>query len=164
MGNVAAYRSAWIRAQRNQADWDRYNKAVKDAAEAAADDSSGESVASALLTNSPPRRNLELDTLAGALRGDILVHMHCYRAVEMLTILDMAEEFGFRVGTFHHGVEAYKIADELADNGVCGALWADWWGFKIEAYDGIQENIALVDRPEGGCAIVPQILTRASKD
>ncbi len=154
MGNVAAYRSAWIRAQRYQADWDRYNQAVKDAAEAAENDSSGASVASALLTNTPPRRNLELDTLAGALRGDILVHMHCYRADEMLTILDMAEEFGYRVGTFHHGVEAYKIADELAENDVCGALWADWWGFKIEAYDGIQENIALVDRPTGGCAIV----------
>ena len=154
MGNVAAYRSAWIRAQRYQADWDRYNQAVKDAAAAAADDSSGASVASALLTNTPPRRNLELDTLAGVLRGDILVHMHCYRADEMLTILDMAKEFGYRVGTFHHGVEAYKIADELAENGVCGALWADWWGFKIEAYDGIQENIALVDRPAGGCAIV----------
>lgn len=154
MGNVAAYRSAWIRAQRYQADWDRYNQAVEDAAEAAQDDDSGASVASALLTNTPPRRNLELDTLAGALRGDILVHMHCYRADEMLTILDMAKEFGYRVGTFHHGVEAYKIADALADNGVCGALWADWWGFKIEAYDGIQENIALVDRPEGGCAVV----------
>ena len=154
MGNVAAYRSAWIRAQRYQADWDRYNQAVEDAAEAAENDSSGASVASALLTNTPPRRNLELDTLAGALRGDILVHMHCYRADEMLTILDMAKEFGYRVGTFHHGVEAYKIADELAENGVCGALWADWWGFKIEAYDGIQENIALVDRPAGGCAIV----------
>jgi imidazolonepropionase-like amidohydrolase len=154
MGNVAAYRSAWIRAQRYQADWDRYNQAVKDAAEAAENDNSGASVASALLTNTPPRRNLELDTLAGALRGDILVHMHCYRADEMLTILDMAKEFGYRVGTFHHGVEAYKIADELAANDVCGALWADWWGFKIEAYDGIQENIALVDRPAGGCAIV----------
>ena len=154
MGNVATYRSAWIRAQRYQADWDRYNQAVRDAAAAAADDSSGASVASALLTNTPPRRNLELDTLAGALRGDILVHMHCYRADEMLTILDMAKEFGYRVGTFHHGVEAYKIADELAENDVCGALWADWWGFKIEAYDGIQENIALVDRPTGGCAIV----------
>jgi len=82
------------------------------------------------------------------------VHMHCYRADEMMTILDMANEFGYRVGTFHHGVEAYKIADELATHGVCGALWADWWGFKMEAYDGIQENIALVDRPEGSCSIV----------
>jgi imidazolonepropionase-like amidohydrolase len=154
MGNLAAYRSAWIRAQRYQADWDRYNEAVADAATNDSEDADGASVADALLTNTPPRRDLELETLAGALRGDILVHMHCYRADEMLTILDMAEEFGYRVGTFHHGVEAYKVADKLAENGVCGALWADWWGFKIEAYDGIQENIALVDRPEGGCAIV----------
>ena len=101
-----------------------------------------------------PIRDLKLETLAGVLRGEIIVHMHCYRADEMLTILDMAREFNYRVGTFHHGVETYKIADELAENGVCGALWADWWGFKMEAYDGIQENIALVDRPENGCAIV----------
>jgi imidazolonepropionase-like amidohydrolase len=72
----------------------------------------------------------------------------------MLTILDMADEFGYRVSAFHHAVEAYKIADTLAARGVCGALWADWWGFKVEAYDGIQENIALVDRPEGSCSIV----------
>lgn len=111
MGNVAAYRRAWIRAQRYQADWDPHNKAVKDAVVAADSDNSGALVASALLTNTPPRRNLELDTLADALRGDILVHMHCYRADEMLTILDMAKEFGYRVGTFHHGVEAFKIGD-----------------------------------------------------
>ena len=72
----------------------------------------------------------------------------------MMTILDMAKEFGYQVSAFHHGVEAYKIADQLAAAGTCGALWADWWGFKMEAYDGIQENIALVDRPENGCAVV----------
>ena len=66
----------------------------------------------------------------------------------------MAREFDYRVTAFHHGVEAYKVADVLAAEGVCGALWADWWGFKMEAYDGIQENIAMVDRPEGSCAIV----------
>ena len=71
-----------------------------------------------------------------------------------MTVLDMAQEFDYRVSTFHHAVEAYKIADELAAAGVCGAMWAGWWGFKAEAYDGIPENIALVDRPEGGCAIV----------
>ena len=152
MGNVAAYRDAWIKAQRYVDDWDRYERAVAEAA--AKKDDSSTSMASALLTTTPPKRDLELETLAGALRGEILVHMHCYRADEMLTILDMAQEFGYRVGTFHHGVEAYKIADQLAAEGVCGALWADWWGFKIEAYDGIQENIALVDRPNGGCAIV----------
>jgi imidazolonepropionase-like amidohydrolase len=152
MGNVAAYRSAWIKAQRYVDDWDRYEQAQAEAADETEENAT--SVASALLTTAPPKRDLELETLAGALRGDILVHMHCYRADEMLTILDMANEFGYQVGTFHHGVEAYKIANELAEAGVCGALWADWWGFKIEAYDGIQENIALVDRPEGGCAIV----------
>lgn len=152
MGNVAAYRSAWIKAQRYVDDWDRYEQAQAEAADETEENAT--SVASALLTTAPPKRDLELETLAGALRGDILVHMHCYRADEMLTILDMANEFAYQVGTFHHGVEAYKIANELAEAGVCGALWADWWGFKIEAYDGIQENIALVDRPEGGCAIV----------
>jgi imidazolonepropionase-like amidohydrolase len=95
-----------------------------------------------------------MDTLRGVLDGQILIHNHCYRADEMATMLDLAKEFGFKVAAFHHGVEAYKIADRLAAEGVCGALWADWWGFKMEAFDGIQENIALVDRPANGCAIV----------
>ena len=138
MGNVAAYRTAWIKAEKYRDDMARYD--------ALSDEDK--------LEETPPQRDLELETLAGVLNGDILIHMHCYRADEMMTILDLAAEFDYRVGTFHHGVEAYKIADELADNGVCGALWADWWGFKMEAYDGIQENIALVDRPEGSCAVV----------
>ncbi|GIS24696.1 MAG: hypothetical protein CM15mP125_3830 [Gammaproteobacteria bacterium] len=155
MGNVAATAAPGYARNGYQADWDRYNRRnrQKDAAEAVADGGGvgGISAAHQYTAATSPRTRY---ALAGALRGDILVHMHCYRADEMLTILDMAKEFGYRVGTFHHGVEAYKIADELAENGVCGALWADWWGFKIEAYDGIQENIALVDRPAGGCAIV----------
>jgi imidazolonepropionase-like amidohydrolase len=69
-------------------------------------------------------------------------------------MLDLSKEFGFKIAAFHHGVEAYKLADRLAAEGVCGALWADWWGFKMEAFDGIQENIALVDRPANSCAIV----------
>src|SRR3546814_10379242 len=72
----------------------------------------------------------------------------------MATMIDLSKEFGFKIAAFHHGVEAYKIADLLAAEGICGALWADWWGFKMEAFDGIQENIALVDRPANGCAIV----------
>jgi len=55
---------------------------------------------------------------------------------------------------FHHAVEAYKIADRLAEKGVCAAMWADWWGFKMEAFDGIQENLPMVDYPEHSCAIV----------
>jgi len=138
MGNMAAYRAQWIDAQEYIKDWAVYEQKVAD----------NEDDARA------PERDLRLETLAGVLNGEIIVHMHCYRADEMLTILDMAEEFDYQVGTFHHGVEAYKIADTLAERGVCGALWADWWGFKMEAYDGIQENIAIVDRPEGSCAIV----------
>lgn len=100
------------------------------------------------------KRDLKMDTLAGAINGDILVHIHCYRADEMAVMLDLAKEFGFKVAAFHHGVEAYKLADRLAAENVCGALWADWWGFKMEAFDGIQENLALVDRPANSCAIV----------
>ena len=100
------------------------------------------------------KRDLKMDTLAAAINGDIRVHIHCYRADEMATMLDLAKEFGFKVAAFHHAVEAYKIADRLGAEGVCGAMWADWWGFKMEAYDGIQEDIALVDRAPGGCAIV----------
>ena len=127
MGNVAGYRAAFIDAQ------DYAKKRNKDAS---------------------TKRDLTLDTLAAAMAGDILVHIHCYRADEMAVMLDLAKEFGFKVAAFHHGVEAYKLADRLAADGVCGALWADWWGFKMEAFDGIQENIALVDRPANGCAIV----------
>jgi imidazolonepropionase-like amidohydrolase len=138
MGNVASYRAQWIDAQRYIDDWAAYEDKVAD----------GKDDAKA------PKRDLKMETLAAVLKGEIIVHMHCYRADEMLTILDMADEFDYKVGSFHHGVEAYKIADQLAEKGVCGALWADWWGFKMEAYDGIQENIALVDRPQGSCAIV----------
>ena len=140
MGNVAGYRAQWIEAQKYIADW----QAWQEKAEQENDGDGGPA----------PVRDLRLETLAGVLQGEIKVHMHCYRADEMLTVLDMAEEFGYRISAFHHGVEAYKIADVLAQKGVCGALWADWWGFKAEAWDGIQENIALVDRPAGGCAIV----------
>jgi imidazolonepropionase-like amidohydrolase len=146
MGNVAGYRAEWIAAQKYIKDWDEYEKQLNAA------EKNGKSSEAAPPVE--PVRDLKLETLAGVLKGEILVHMHCYRADEMLTILDMADEFGYQVTAFHHAVEAYKIADTLAAREVCGALWADWWGFKAEAYDGIQENIALVDRPEGSCSIV----------
>ena len=128
MGNVAGYRDAWIGAE-------KYKKSLE---------------------KNPSQRNLRNETLVGVLDGKILVHNHCYRADEMATMINISEEFGYKVSTFHHGVEAYKIADLLADEGICAALWADWWGFKHEAYDMSIANIAIVDqaRDGTGCAIV----------
>ena len=98
-------------------------------------------------------RDMALETLADVLDGEILVHNHCYRADEMAMMMDMAREFGFRISTFHHAVESYKIADLLARDGICSAMWADWYGFKMESYDAVNENIPLVHNG-GACAIV----------
>jgi imidazolonepropionase-like amidohydrolase len=147
MGNVAGYRQAFADAKDYMAQWDTYRA---DLAKFEKDKETDEDA----VAPTPPKQDLKLDTLADAIQGKVLVHNHCYRADEMATMLDVAQEFGFKISAFHHGVEAYKLADRLAKEGVCGALWADWWGFKMEAYDGIQENIALVDYPKGGCAIV----------
>ena len=98
-------------------------------------------------------RDIAMDTLVGVLAGEILVQNHCYRADEMAQVIDMSKEFGYKVTAFHHAVESYKIADLLKENGICSALWADWWGFKMESYDAIPENIALVHNA-GACAIV----------
>jgi imidazolonepropionase-like amidohydrolase len=131
MGNVAGYRAGFINAQ-------RYARRQRNAAEG-----NGEA----------PDRDLELETLAGVLNGDILLQWHCYRADQMAVAIDVAREFDFQISAFHHAVEAYKIADLLAEEEICAAMWADWWGFKIEAYDGIRENIPFV-HAAGGCAIV----------
>ncbi len=100
-----------------------------------------------------PKRDLRLETLVGVLNGEILVHNHCYRADEMSVMIDIAKEFGYTISAFHHAVEAYKIGDLLAESDTCAAMWADWWGFKMEAYDGIRENAAIVDKA-GACAII----------
>jgi len=99
------------------------------------------------------KRDLAKETLAGALDGEILVHNHCYRADEMALVMDMAKEMGYRVSAFHHAVEAYKIGDLLKENEVCSAIWADWYGFKMESYDGIPENAALLQN-QGACVVI----------
>ena len=99
------------------------------------------------------KRNLATETLKGVLAGDILLHNHCYRADEMAQVIDMAKEMGYKVSTFHHAVESYKIGDLLRENGICSAIWADWYGFKMESYDGIPENAALLFR-EGACVVI----------
>lgn len=98
-------------------------------------------------------RDLAKDTLEGVLKGEILVQNHCYRADEMALVLDMAKEFGYKVTAFHHAVESYKIADLLKASDTCVAIWADWYGFKMESYDGIPENAALVAN-QGACVVI----------
>jgi imidazolonepropionase-like amidohydrolase len=101
----------------------------------------------------PPERDLKLDTLAGVLNGDIAVHMHCYRAGDLTTMLDVAAEFGFQIRAFHHAGDAYKVVDPLKKAGTCIAVWSDWWGFKMELVDAIRENAAIVDAA-GGCVMM----------
>lgn len=136
MGNVAGFRRTWIEAAEYGRKVDAYEKkrARGEAAEA-------------------PKRDLGLETLAGVLKGDILVQNHCYRADEMAVMLDVGHEFGYKTRAFHHAVEAYKIADLLAADDVCVATWATRWGFKMEAYDAIEENAAILSKA-GVCVAI----------
>ncbi len=102
MGNVAGYRQAWIEAGEYRREWDEYRRTAR---------------ARTTRTDMPPERDLEMETLAGVLAGEILVQNHCYRADEMVVMIDIAREFGYKIAAFHHAVEAYKIADVLAREG-----------------------------------------------
>jgi imidazolonepropionase-like amidohydrolase len=148
MGNVAGYRAAWIRASKYRDQWKKWRDDGAD-------------------VSKRPDRDLQLETLAGVLNGEILVQNHCYRADEMIQMIDIAKEFGYKITSFHHAVESYKIRDVLAREGICSSMWADWWGFKLEAFDGIKENIPLVHEA-GACAIVhsddPQGIQRLNQE
>ncbi|HLT35477.1 MAG TPA: amidohydrolase [Enhygromyxa sp.] len=142
MGNVAGYRKALedaVEYQRKLALWETGQSKKEGGKESERPE--------------PPSRDFGLETLAGVLDGEILGHMHCYRADEMLLMLDLADSYGFSIRSFHHAVEAYKIADQLAAHGTAASIWADWWGFKLEAYDGVRENAALLTKA-GGRAII----------
>jgi imidazolonepropionase-like amidohydrolase len=155
MGNVAGYRQAFADAQDYREQWNKYDRDFAAYQKKHADKSKDKKDSDdADEPPTPPKRDLKLETLVAAMSGDVKVHIHCYRSDEMAIMLDLSKEFGFRIAAFHHAIEAYKIADKLAANGVCGAEWADWWGSKMEMFDGVQENIALTDLPKGGCAIV----------
>ena len=123
MGNMAGYRTAFAQAENYRTAWEKWRKNK---------------------TTAPPERDLAKETLAKVLSGEIAVHNHCYRADEMMQMLDLAKEFGFEIRSFHHAVEAYKIADRLAEARAGSSVWADWWGFKEESMDGIPENAAIV--------------------
>jgi len=91
-----------------------------------------------------PRRDLRLEALADVLKGDLKVHCHCYRADEILMLLRVADRFGFKVKSLQHVLEGYKIAPEIADHGASCSTFSDWWAYKIEAYDAIPFNTALL--------------------
>lgn len=102
----------------------------------------------------PPRRDLMLETVAAALDGDIKVHIHCYRADEMIQMIDLSREFGFRIAAFHHALEAFKIAPLLAREKIAVVTWAgDWSGYKMEAYDSVMETAAFVQKAGGIAAM-----------
>ncbi|MFQ5568466.1 MAG: amidohydrolase [Rhodothermales bacterium] len=132
MGNVAGYRNAFIQAERYRAQWDEWLA-----------DPQGD----------PPARDLGKETMAEALRGNIFLQVHCYRADDITSMLQVTQEFDLKVRSFHHAVEAYKIRDYLAEHGAAASMWSDWWGFKMEAFDGIVENVALVSA-SGARAVV----------
>ncbi|MFW5927111.1 MAG: amidohydrolase family protein [Wenzhouxiangella sp.] len=92
----------------------------------------------------PPRRNQEMEAIVEILEGERDVHSHGYRADEFLALMRVAEQHGFRIKTFHHVLEGYKIADEMAEHGVSGSTFSDWWAFKYEARDAIPYNGALM--------------------
>lgn len=127
MGNFEVQRQALVEAQEYIREWDAYKDKVK----------RGDKDAM------PPKRDLKLDALADVLHGKLMVQIHCYRADEMLTEIAMAKEFGYNLRAFHHAVEAYKVADQLAANNIGIATWADWWGFKQEAWDAIPWNAVI---------------------
>ena len=127
MGNFEVMRAAFIEAREYMRTWDDYEAKLK----------KGDKDAT------PPKKDLKLEALADVLRGKLLVQIHCYRADEFLTEMEIAKEFGYKIRAFHHALEAYKVADKIAANGVAIATWPDWWGFKYEAWDGIPWNAAI---------------------
>ncbi len=142
MGNVYGYRKSWIDAQDYRRRWDEYHKKLADFKAGKGDKAPD-----------APKRDLQLDTLMGVLDGSILVQNHCYRADEMAQMIAISHEFGFHISMFHHGSEAYKIADILKKEDICTATWGEWWGFKMESFDGIEENAALLQKA-GACVVI----------
>ena len=130
MGVEDVIRQAFTEARIYMQDWNEYNKRV------AAGDK----------TVMPPRRNLTLEPLAQVLRGERLPFVHAYRADEMLMMMRVADDFGFKVNSFEHALEAYKIANELVAHGAVASTFSDWWAYKVEAYDAIPYNAALLTR------------------
>jgi imidazolonepropionase-like amidohydrolase len=121
MGNFFLLREAFTKAQEYRDSLERYDQKKE---------------------GDPPAKNLKWETLVDVLNGKLLVHVHCYRADEMMRMIEIADEFKFKIASFQHSVEAYKVADILAQKKIAAATWADWWGFKLEAWNAIPWNAA----------------------
>jgi imidazolonepropionase-like amidohydrolase len=130
MGVEETIRAAFTEARDYKSKWDDYNKRT----------SGGEK------NLIPPRRDLRLDPLVEVLEGKRYVHSHCYREDEILMLLRVAKEFGFKVRTFQHVLEGYKVADEIAASGAGASTFSDWWAYKVEAFDAIPYNAAIMTR------------------
>ncbi len=127
MGNFEVQREALVATQDYMREWDDYNAKVK----------RGDKDAKM------PKHDLKLEALADVLRGKLMVQIHCYRADEFLTEMAMAKEFGYKIRAFHHALEAYKVADKIAAANIGIATFADWWGYKNEAWDAIPWNAVM---------------------
>ncbi len=129
MGVEEVIRDAFTRARDYKRQWDSYNAAK----------AKGENV-------TPPRRDTQLDPLVEVLEGKRFVHSHCYRAEEILMLIGIADDFGFKVRTFQHTLEGYKVAKEIAKHGAGASIFADFWAYKVEAYDAIPYDAAILER------------------
>ena len=134
MGVEAVIERAFEEAKAYRAEWERYEDARKnDPAKA----------------GPPPRTDLRLEALARILEGSIKIHSHCYRSDEILMLLRTAERYGVRVQSLQHVLEGYKVAAEIADHGAIASTFSDWWAYKVEAYDAIPFNAALLTAGRG---------------
>jgi len=129
MGVEDTIREAFNEAKAYKADWDAYNANV----------ARGEHPI-------PPRKDLKLDPLKEVLEGKRYVHAHCYRADEILMLIRVADDYGFKIRTFQHVLEGYKVAKEIAAHGAGASTFSDWWSYKVEAFDAIPYNAALMTK------------------
>ena len=127
MGNAFVMRNAFLKAQEYLKKWEAFDKKKKEEKEA-----------------KPPARDLKLEVLTKALKGELLVHIHCYRVDGILTLFRIAQESGFQIRSFEHCLEAYKVADIIKQHKTGVITFADAWGFKLEAWDAIPHNAALL--------------------
>ena len=126
MGVEQVFRDAFWAAREYQEEWRKYRAAKA--------------------TSPRPRYDLELEALAEILRGERWIHCHSYRQDEILMLMRVAEDFGFKIGTFQHVLEGYKIANEIQRHGAAASSFSDWWAFKFEVYDAIPHNGAVLYR------------------